>query len=48
VSERNALARVVDSPQFTAVIVATIVVNAVVLGLQTTTASSTAGATGST
>jgi voltage-gated sodium channel len=35
VSERNALARVVDSPQFTAVVVATIAVNAVVLGLQT-------------
>ena len=35
VSERNALARVVDSPPFTAVVVATIAVNAVVLGLQT-------------
>ncbi len=33
--ERNALARVVDSPTFTTVIVATITVNAVVLGLQT-------------
>ena len=33
--ERNALARVVDSPPFTAVVVATIAVNAVVLGLQT-------------
>ena len=35
VSERNALARVVDSPPFTAVVVTTIAVNAVVLGLQT-------------
>jgi voltage-gated sodium channel len=35
VSERNALARVVDSSSFTAVVVATIAVNAVVLGLQT-------------
>ena len=35
VAERNALARVVDSPSFTAVVVATIAVNAVVLGLQT-------------
>jgi len=35
VHERNALARVVDSPSFTAVVVATIAVNAVVLGLQT-------------
>ena len=33
--ERNRLARVVDSPTFTAVVVATIVVNAAVLGLQT-------------
>ena len=33
--ERNALARVVDSPLFTAVVVVTIAVNAVVLGLQT-------------
>jgi voltage-gated sodium channel len=35
VAERNALARVVDSPAFTAIVVATIAVNAVVLGLQT-------------
>jgi voltage-gated sodium channel len=35
VSERNALARAVDSAAFTSVIVATIAVNAVVLGLQT-------------
>jgi voltage-gated sodium channel len=35
VPERNALARVVDSPPFTAIVVATIAVNAVVLGLQT-------------
>jgi voltage-gated sodium channel len=35
VAERNALARLVDSPTFTTVIVATIAVNAVVLGLQT-------------
>jgi voltage-gated sodium channel len=35
VVERNALARVVDSPAFTTIVVATIVVNAVVLGLQT-------------
>jgi voltage-gated sodium channel len=35
VPERNALARVVDSAPFTAVVVATIAVNAVVLGLQT-------------
>ena len=35
VSERNALARVVDSAPFTTVVVATIVVNAVTLGLQT-------------
>ena len=35
VAERNALARVVDSPLFTAIVVATIAVNAVVLGLQT-------------
>ena len=34
-AERNALARVVDSPLFTAIVVATIAVNAVVLGLQT-------------
>lgn len=33
--ERNALARVVDSPTFTAIIVGTIAVNAVVLGLHT-------------
>ena len=33
--ERNALARVVDSSPFTAIVVATIAVNAVVLGLQT-------------
>ena len=35
VPERNALARVVDSGPFTTVVVATIAVNAVVLGLQT-------------
>jgi voltage-gated sodium channel len=35
VSDRNALARVVDSTPFTTVVVATIAVNAVVLGLQT-------------
>jgi voltage-gated sodium channel len=35
VAQRNALARVVDSPPFTAIVVATIAVNAVVLGLQT-------------
>jgi voltage-gated sodium channel len=35
VAERNALARVVDSPTFTTIVVATIAVNAVVLGLQT-------------
>ena len=35
VDERNALARVVDSNPFTTVVVATIVVNAVVLGLTT-------------
>ena len=35
VSERNALARVVDSSPFSVVVVATIGVNAVVLGLQT-------------
>lgn len=34
-AERNALARVVDSPAFTTVVVTTIAVNAVVLGLQT-------------
>ncbi len=34
-SDRNALARVVDSAPFTTVVVATIAVNAVVLGLQT-------------
>ncbi len=34
-AERNALARVVDSPTFTTIVVATIAVNAVVLGLQT-------------
>lgn len=34
-SERNVLARVVDSASFTTVVVATIAVNAVVLGLQT-------------
>jgi voltage-gated sodium channel len=34
-SERNSLARVVDSPAFTTVVVTTIAVNAVVLGLQT-------------
>ena len=34
-AERNALARVVDSPPFIAIVVATIAVNAVVLGLQT-------------
>jgi voltage-gated sodium channel len=35
VNDRNALARVVDSSPFTAVVVGTIAVNAVVLGLQT-------------
>jgi voltage-gated sodium channel len=35
VAERNALARVVDSPTFTTVVVTTIAVNAAVLGLQT-------------
>jgi hypothetical protein len=35
VPERNALARVVDSPPFIAIVVGTIAVNAVVLGLQT-------------
>jgi len=35
VAERNALARVVDSPPFIAIVVATIAMNAVVLGLQT-------------
>jgi voltage-gated sodium channel len=35
VPERNALARVVDSPPFIAIVVTTIAVNAVVLGLQT-------------
>jgi voltage-gated sodium channel len=35
VAERNALARVVDSPAFTTIVVTTIAVNAVVLGLQT-------------
>jgi voltage-gated sodium channel len=34
-SERNSLARVVDSPAFTTVVVTTIAINAVVLGLQT-------------
>ena len=34
-AERNALARVVDSPPFIAIVVATIAMNAVVLGLQT-------------
>ena len=34
-AERNSLARVVDSPVFTTVVVVTIAVNAVVLGLQT-------------
>ncbi len=34
-TERNALARVVDSPTFTTIIVTTIAVNAAVLGLQT-------------
>ena len=34
-AERNALARVVDSPVFTTIVVTTIVVNAAVLGLQT-------------
>lgn len=34
-AERNALARVVDSPAFTTVVVTTIAVNAAVLGLQT-------------
>ncbi len=34
-SERNALARVVDSPAFTTIVVTTIAVNAAVLGLQT-------------
>ena len=34
-AERNALARVVDSPIFTTIVVATIAVNAAVLGLQT-------------
>ena len=34
-AERNALARVVDSPTFTTIIVTTIAVNAAVLGLQT-------------
>ena len=34
-SERNVLARAIDSTPFTAVVVATIAVNAVVLGLQT-------------
>jgi voltage-gated sodium channel len=35
VAHRNALSRVVDSPTFTTVVVATIAVNAAVLGLQT-------------
>jgi voltage-gated sodium channel len=35
VAERNVLARVVDSPAFTTIVVVTIAVNAVVLGLQT-------------
>jgi voltage-gated sodium channel len=35
VEERNALARVVDSPIFTTIVIGTIAVNAVVLGLQT-------------
>src|SRR5687767_6033856 len=35
VAERNALARVVDSPVFATIVVATIAVNAAVLGLQT-------------
>ncbi len=35
VAERNALARVVDSPVFTTIVVTTIAVNAAVLGLQT-------------
>jgi voltage-gated sodium channel len=35
VAHRNALARLVDSPAFTTIVVATIVVNAAVLGLQT-------------
>jgi voltage-gated sodium channel len=35
VPERNALARVVDSPTFTTIVVTTIAVNAAVLGLQT-------------
>jgi voltage-gated sodium channel len=35
VADRNALSRVVDSPTFTTVVVATIAVNAAVLGLQT-------------
>jgi voltage-gated sodium channel len=35
VAERNALARLVDSPTFTTVVVTTIAVNAAVLGLQT-------------
>ena len=34
-AERNALARVVDSPAFTTIVVTTIAVNAAVLGLQT-------------
>ena len=34
-AERNALARVVDSPAFTTVVVTTIAINAAVLGLQT-------------
>ncbi len=34
-SDRNALARVVDSPTFTTIVVTTIAVNAAVLGLQT-------------
>jgi hypothetical protein len=35
VPRRNALARIVDSNTFTIVVVATIAVNAVILGLQT-------------
>ena len=45
VAERNALARVVDSPAFTTIVVTTIAVNAAVLGLQTYEGIETAGVT---